>query len=117
MSSQLKIGYKHTEYMVSISQKMFVPGEMYEPKVHHKLYSFWLLKPIQEKSLDIDILRTYRANGQFMKQHKSQSHYSPSFFQYEGESLMLFIAPFTILPSIYQGISYIIFGQTFIKKA
>jgi hypothetical protein len=34
MSSLRKNGYKHTVYMVSISQKMFVPGEMYEPKVH-----------------------------------------------------------------------------------
>ncbi len=37
MPSQLKNGYKHTVYMVSISLKMFVPGEMYETKVHYKL--------------------------------------------------------------------------------
>jgi len=37
MPSQLKKGCKHTVYMVSSSQKMFVPGEMYEPKVHYKL--------------------------------------------------------------------------------
>ena len=37
MASQLKKGFKHTVFMVSSSQKMFVPGEMYEPKVHYKL--------------------------------------------------------------------------------
>jgi hypothetical protein len=33
----LKKGCKHTVDMVIISQKIFVPGEMYVPKVHYKL--------------------------------------------------------------------------------